>query len=125
MVIGGSRLAAPGEDVEDHVGRVDALAQRLLAGGLDRGQAVAQNGGEDVDHLAVAIVGAGELAPDPLEPGRQHPVLERRAVPAAPRACGQAPARSARDRRSSGRARTQRGCSPTTRPSWRISIRSA
>src|SRR5918994_1945248 len=38
----GSGLTAPGEDVQDHIRRVDTLTQRLLAGGLDRGQAVAQ-----------------------------------------------------------------------------------
>ena len=37
------------------------------AGRLDRRQAVAQHGGEDVDHLPVAVVGAGELAADPLQ----------------------------------------------------------
>jgi hypothetical protein len=35
---------------------VDTLTQRLPASGLDRGQAVAQNGGEDVDELAVTRV---------------------------------------------------------------------
>jgi hypothetical protein len=59
---------------------VDTLTQRLLAGGLDRGQAVAQDGGEDIDELAVAIGGTDELAADPLQPGGQHPVLEWRAV---------------------------------------------
>ena len=34
---------------------MDALAQRLGAGGLDRGQPVAQHRAEDLDHLAVAI----------------------------------------------------------------------
>src|SRR5918994_3697148 len=50
----GSGLTAPGEDVQDHIRRVDTLTQLLLAGGLDRGQAVAQNGGEGVDKLAGA-----------------------------------------------------------------------
>ena len=68
---------------------MDALAQRLGAGRLDRGQPVAQHRGEDVDHLPVAIVGAGELAAHPLQAGRQHPVLERRAVPQRPGLAGQ------------------------------------
>src|ERR671919_1379192 len=84
----GSGLTAPGEDVQDHIRRMDTLTQRLLAGGLDRGQAVAQNGGEDVDKLAVAIGGTDELAADPLQPGGQNPVLERRAVAQGSRLTG-------------------------------------
>src|ERR671910_3203126 len=49
---GGSGLTAPREDVQDHIRRVDTLTQGLLAGGLDRGQAVAQNGGEGRDKKA-------------------------------------------------------------------------
>jgi len=49
---------------------VDAVAQRLGAGCLDRGQPIAQYRGEDIDHLAVAIVGAGKLAPHALQGGR-------------------------------------------------------
>ena len=89
IVIGAGRLAAPGQDVEDDVGGVDVLAQRFRAGRLHRRQPVAQHGGEDVDHLPIAILGAGELAADPVERGRQHPVLERRAVPQRPRLAGQ------------------------------------
>ena len=57
MVTGGRGLALPRQDVQDDVGGMDALAQGLGAGGLDRRQAIAQHGGEDVDHLPVAIVG--------------------------------------------------------------------
>src|ERR671918_1171589 len=71
----GSGLTAPGEDVQDHIRRVDTLTQRLLAGGLDRGQAVAQNGGEGVDKLAVAHRGAPAGAAGAPPPRRQHPVL--------------------------------------------------
>src|ERR671910_2885734 len=85
----GSGLTAPGEDVQDHIRRVDTLTQRLLAGGLDRGQAVAQDGGEDVDELAVAIGGTDELAADPFQPGGQHPILEWRAVSQRPTPAGQ------------------------------------
>ena len=74
------RFALPGQDVHDHVGRVDALTIASLTGRLDRGQAIAEHGGEDVDHLPVAVVGAGELAPDALDRGGQDPVLEGRAV---------------------------------------------
>jgi hypothetical protein len=40
-----------------------------------------QNRGEDFHHLPIAIGGARELAADLFHGGRQHPVLERRAVP--------------------------------------------
>ena len=50
------------------VGGVDTLAQRFQASRRDRGQAVAQHGGEDGDHLAVAIGRASKLATDPLHP---------------------------------------------------------
>ena len=63
---------------------MDALGERLGAGGLDRRQPVGQRRGEDFDHLAVAVVGTGELAPDLLQRRRQHPVLERRAVAQGP-----------------------------------------
>src|SRR5918995_6130599 len=70
---GGSGLTAPGEDVQDHIRRVDTLTQRLLAGGLDRGQAVAQDGGEDVDELAVAIGGTHGAAAGPIPPRGHDP----------------------------------------------------
>src|ERR671911_1382632 len=69
----GSGLTAPGEDVQDHIRRVDTLTQRLLAGGLDRGQAVAQDGGEDVDELAGALGGAPELSGGPPPPRGRPP----------------------------------------------------
>ena len=59
---------------------MDALGQRLKAGGFYCGQPVTQHCGEDLDHLPVAVVGAGKLAPHAVERRRQHPVLEWRAV---------------------------------------------
>ena len=56
------------------------MTERFGTGGFHRGKAVSQHRVEDVDHLPIAIVGAGELAPDPLDRGRQHPVLEGRTV---------------------------------------------
>jgi hypothetical protein len=55
-------------------------AIRLGAGDLDRRKSIGKHGGEDVDHLPIAIIGAGELAPHALHRGRQHPVFERRAI---------------------------------------------
>jgi hypothetical protein len=49
----------PGEDVEDHVGGMDTLAEGLDTGGLDVLEPVTQHGGQDLDHLPVAVSGAG------------------------------------------------------------------
>ena len=51
--------ALAGQNVEDDVGRVDTLSDRFRAGRLDRWQPVGEHRGEDVDHLSIAIVGAG------------------------------------------------------------------
>ena len=75
-----SGVALAREDVDDHIGRVDALGRCLGAGGFDRWQTVDEHGGKNSDHLPVAVVGSGEFAPYPLQRARQHPVLERRAV---------------------------------------------
>ena len=42
-----------------------------------------------LDHLAIAVVDAGELAPDPVDAGGQHPVLEGRAIPQGAGLAGQ------------------------------------
>jgi hypothetical protein len=73
-------VALAGEDVEDDIGGVDAVGDRLGAGGLDRGQSVREDRGEDVDHLPIAVVGAGEPAPHAFHRSRQHPILEGGAV---------------------------------------------
>ncbi|KXW84202.1 hypothetical protein AUT27_15060 [Enterococcus faecium] len=86
---GRGRLALPGEDVEDDIGRVDALAQGLGTGRLDRRQPVTEHSGEDLDHLPVTPGTAGELASNPVEGGGQHPVLERCAVPERARFAGE------------------------------------
>ena len=39
-----------------------------------------EDGGENGDHLTIAVIGSGELTPNSLQRGRQHPVLEWRAV---------------------------------------------
>ena len=41
---------------------------------------VGEHRGEDVDHLPIAVVGAGELAPYALQRRRKHPILEGSAV---------------------------------------------
>ena len=42
-----SGIAPPRQDVEDDVGRMNVLGQRLGAGGLDRRQSVGEHRGED------------------------------------------------------------------------------
>src|SRR5262249_8809400 len=44
-------------------GGVDTVGNRFGAGGRDRHQPVGEHRGKDVDHLPIAIVGVGELAP--------------------------------------------------------------
>jgi hypothetical protein len=65
---GGGRIgiALAGQNVEDDVGGVDVLRGCLGTGRLDRRQPVGDHGGEDVDHLPIAVAGAGELASDAL-----------------------------------------------------------
>jgi hypothetical protein len=59
---------------------MDTGGEGLDTGGLDRGQAIGQHRRQNLDHLAVTIIRALQTAPQPLQPGRQRPVLERRAV---------------------------------------------
>ena len=73
-----------GQDIENDIGGMDAVTERLGTGRFHRGQTVSQHRVEDVDHLPIAIVGAGKLAPDPLARGRQHPVFGRSTVAQAP-----------------------------------------
>jgi hypothetical protein len=73
-------LLAARQDVQDDIGGVDAAIERFPAGSLDGGQTIGQNSRENSDHLAVTIVGIGELAPDPRQACRQDPVLERGAI---------------------------------------------
>jgi len=61
---------------KDLRGRADALGDRLGADGIDCGQSIGEHRREDADHLPIAVVDAGELAPHALHRGRQYPVLE-------------------------------------------------
>ena len=54
-------IALASQNVEDDVGGMNAVGDCLGAGSFDCGQAVGQNGVEDVDHLSIAVVDAGEL----------------------------------------------------------------
>ena len=84
-----SRIALTREDVDDDVGRMDALRQCLEAGRLHCGQSIGEHGGEDFHHLPVAVVGPGQLAPHAVQGRRQHPILERRAVAQSARLASQ------------------------------------
>src|ERR1700688_439147 len=74
------RITLAGQDIENDIGGMDAVGDRLGTGRLDRGQTVSQNRVEDVDHLPIAVVGTGELAPYTFNRGRQYPVFEWGAV---------------------------------------------
>ncbi len=69
-----------GQDVENDIGRMDAVGNCLGTGRIDGWKAVGQNRVEDVDHLPIAIVGTGELAPYTFNRCGQYPVLEGSAV---------------------------------------------
>ena len=56
-------IALAGQDVEDDIGGMDTVADSLGTGRLDRRQPVGEHRGENVDHLSIAVVIAGELAP--------------------------------------------------------------
>ena len=47
---------------------------------LDRRQPVGDHRGQDVDHLPIAVIGAGKLAPDTLHRCWQNPILEGSAI---------------------------------------------
>jgi len=74
------RITLAGQDVENDIGGMNAVGNCLGTGRLDGWQAVGQNRVEDVDHLPIAIVGTGELAPYTFDRSRKHPVLEGSAV---------------------------------------------
>jgi hypothetical protein len=76
------------QDVEDDVGRVDAMANGFGAGRLDRAETVGQHRGKDLDHLAIAAVRGLQPASHALQVGRQQPVLEGRAIPQGARLAG-------------------------------------
>ena len=73
-------VALPREDVEDHVGRVDALGHRLCTGRFDRRQPIGEYSRKDCDHLAIAVIGTGKFSPHALQGGGQYPILERSAI---------------------------------------------
>ncbi len=51
---------------------------------FNRRQSIGDYGCKDRDHLAIAIVRPGELAPYPFQSGRQDPILERVPLRSAP-----------------------------------------
>ncbi len=55
-----------GENVENDIGGVDAMAQGLGTGPFDSRQTIAEHRSQNIDHLSIAVVSAGKLAPHPL-----------------------------------------------------------
>ena len=82
-------IALAGEDVENDIGGMNAVGDRFRTSRLDRRQPVGEHRGENVDHLTIAIVDAGELAPHALHRGRQYPVFEGRTVAQRTRLAGE------------------------------------
>jgi len=67
------RITLAGQDVEHDIGGMNAVSDRLGAGCFDGRQAVGQNALRMSDHLTIAIVGTGELAPYTFDRSRKHP----------------------------------------------------
>jgi hypothetical protein len=62
---------------------LNPAGERFGAGRLDSHQPVGQHRRQDLDHLAVAVIRAPQLAPDPAD-ARVREVLVRLTVPAYP-----------------------------------------
>lgn len=60
---GWGELTLPSQDVEHDIGGMRAMTERFSSGGLNGQQSVGQHRVEDFDHLAIAMIGVGELAP--------------------------------------------------------------
>ncbi len=82
-------IAASREDVDDDRGGVNALIEGLATGRLDSHQTIIANAAQDLNHLAVAVIAALQLAPDRGHGRGQHPVLERGAITQRPGFAGQ------------------------------------
>lgn len=78
------RIAPARQDIEDHIGGVNALREGFGACLLHRRHSFRQHSTEDLHHLAVAIRGALQLASDLFESSGKNPVLERCAVTQRP-----------------------------------------
>jgi len=70
----------PGQDIQDHTGRMDVVGQCFCASGLDRTNPIAQHSAQNLDHLPVAAGLAFQLALHTADRDRQFPFPERRAV---------------------------------------------
>ncbi len=70
----------PSQNVEHDIGGMDAVTERFGTGGFHSRESIDEYRVEDVDHLPIAVLGAGQLAPHTLYRGRQNPVLEGRAI---------------------------------------------
>jgi hypothetical protein len=76
IVTAGGGGPVPSQDIENGVGRMDAIDDGFGTGRLDSRQAVGQYRRQHPDHLAVAIIRTLQLTAQALQIGRQEPVLE-------------------------------------------------
>ena len=74
-----ARITLTGKDVEDDVGGVDVVGDRFGTRGLECRQSVGERSGQNVDHLPIAMVHAGELALARAPSTPAAPILEGRA----------------------------------------------
>src|SRR5262249_58143757 len=63
-------LTLSSQDVEHDIGGMHAMTERFSTGGLNGQQSIGQHRVEDVDHLAIAIIGVGKLAPYSIAAGK-------------------------------------------------------
>ncbi len=73
----GRWITVPRQNVDDDRGGMDALVKSFSTGGFDGDQAITGHAAEDLNHLAVTVIAALQLAADPGQGGWQHPIPER------------------------------------------------
>ena len=73
-------IAAPCQDVENDVARVELGAERLGTGRLDCTEPIGQYRAEDINHLPMAVIDRSQFATNALDCSRQQPVLKGCAV---------------------------------------------
>jgi hypothetical protein len=60
-------LAFTSQDVEHDIGGMNPVTERFSTGGSHSRESIGQRRVEDVDHLSIAVIDAGKLAPYTLQ----------------------------------------------------------
>jgi hypothetical protein len=66
-MLAGGGLTLTSQDVEHDIGGMNLVAERFGTGGFESRESIGQRGVEDVDHLSIAVIDAGKLAPYTLQ----------------------------------------------------------